>query len=256
MRLSKFLAEAGVASRRKAEEIILEGRVKVNGDIINELGIKIDPEKDKVTVDAKSVNAKTEKVYYLLNKPAGYTTTVKDPHAEHTVMELLPENPRVFPVGRLDKGTTGLLIMTNDGELAYRLTHPKFDKEKEYLVSCASKLTLENIRKLEDGVPMDGRQTKPAKIRQIHLGGADNKNTLEVSEKEKAFKYSIVLKEGKKRQIRRMFEHIGHPVLELKRIRIDDITLADLREGEWRRLEHFEVDKLFDLRHNEGHMGS
>src|SRR3990172_811847 len=152
IRLQKFLSEAGIASRRKAEEIILDGRVSVNGKTTNELGTKIDPEKDRVAVDKKNVRIEG-KVYYLLNKPAGYTVTVKDPHAEHTVLELVPKSPSVFPAGRLDKATTGLLILTNDGELAFRLTHPKYDKEKEYLVACEKELGKGELLKIQDGMP-------------------------------------------------------------------------------------------------------
>lgn len=236
MRLSKYLADSGVASRRKAEEIILEGRVSVNGETVRELGTKVDPEKDKVTVDDKNINANAEKIYYLLNKPAGYTSTAKDPHAKHTVLELVPEKPRVFPVGRLDKDTTGLLILTNDGELTQKLTHPSYEKEKEYIVICGSELTDIEIKKLENGIILDDKKTAPTKVRFI----ADNSD--------KYFHYSVTIREGRNRQIRRMFESIRNPVISLGRIRVDSLNLGDLKEGKYRELTKQEIDKLYGKR--------
>lgn len=251
IRLSKFLSDAGIASRRKAEEIILAGRVSVNGGVIDELGTKVDPEKDKVTVDNKSIDTNVEKVYYLLNKPTGYTSTAKDPHAKHTVLELVPEEPRVFPVGRLDKDTTGLLILTNDGELTQKLTHPKYEKEKEYVVVCSRQLASGSIKKLEEGIILEGKKTAPAKIKSLssrHFGlrlrGSDSRKEA----KNQYFHYSITIKEGRNRQIRKMFESIRNQVISLKRIRVEELILGDLKEGEYRELTKQEIDKLYGKR--------
>lgn len=236
MRVSKFISENGIASRRKAEEFILNGRVSVNNKLVTQLGTKIDPQKDSVRVDQKLITLNTEKIYYLLNKPIGYTTTTKDRHAKHTVLELVPKTTRVFPVGRLDKNTTGLLILTNDGDLAFRLTHPKFEKEKEYEVFCSSKLSNDNIKKLKKGIHLEDGPTLPVKIKTIK----DSPNE---------FIYSIIIREGRKRQIRRMFEHIGNRVVKLKRVRIDKLRLEGLKEGDWRNLKKDEVKKLYGEKH-------
>ncbi|PIZ01033.1 pseudouridine synthase [bacterium (Candidatus Howlettbacteria) CG_4_10_14_0_8_um_filter_40_9] len=236
IRLSKFLSNAGISSRRKAEEIILEGRVCVNEKVVIELGTKIDPEKDKVTVDQVLIRANTKKVYYLLNKPAGYTSTSEDPHAKHTVLELVPSDIRVFPVGRLDKDTMGLLILTNDGELTQKLTHPRYEKEKEYIVICGSKLTDIEIKKLEIGIMLDDKKTAPTKVRFI-TGLPD-----------KYFHYSVTIREGRNRQIRRMFESIRNPVIKLERVRIDSLSLGDLKEGKYREITKQEIDKLYGKR--------
>lgn len=233
-RLSKYLAQAGVASRREADRLIEQGIIRVNNKIITELGTKIEPGKDKVFVNNKEIQTE-ENVYYLLNKPKGYTTTVKDPFARKTVLDLLPKGERIFPVGRLDRETEGLLILTNDGELTYKLTHPKFEKEKEYEVEVRGELSTEQKIKLENGINIEGRKTAPAKVKFVR------------NHKDK-YTYSITINEGRKRQIRIMFDSVGHPVLELKRIRFDFLTLDKLKKGEYRKLTKEEVRKL-----NAGH---
>lgn len=230
MRLSKYLANSGIASRRKAEELILSGIIKVNGKVIKELGTKVDPEKDKITINNKSVSS-PKAVYYLLNKPKGFTTTVKDPYAKKTVLELVETNERIFPVGRLDRSTEGLLILTNDGDLTFKLTHPRYEKEKEYEVLTKDQLTEEELKKLETGIKIENKLTGPANIRFIR------------KDKDKFF-YSITIKEGRNRQVRKMFDSLGHPVLELKRIRIDFLTLGKLKKGEYRELSKKEIEKL------------
>jgi len=239
-RLSKYLARCGVASRRKAEELILNGQITVNGVSILELGTKINPEKDKIAIDEKIV-LEPKKVYYILNKPKGYTSTVKDPYAKKTVLDLLPSGERIFPVGRLDKDTKGLLLVTNDGELTNRLTHPKFEKEKEYLATVSSQLSTLNMEILEKGIEIDGKKTKPARIKDLpHLKGAGLKTPLGCKT------YSVTIKEGRNRQVRLMFAKIGHPVLELKRIRVDFLTLGNLKEGEFRNLTEKEIKKSYE----------
>jgi len=226
VRLAKFLAESGAASRRKAETFILEGRVKVNDQTIKKVDIKVDPEKDKISLDNKTITI-AEKIYYLLNKPRGYTSTASDPFAKHSVLELVPKEKRVFPVGRLDRETTGLLIFTNDGDLALKLTHPRYKKEKEYLVETQKELTDKEIKKLEKGVGLEEGKTKPSKLKRL----TDNK-------------YSIVISEGKKRQVRRMFASVDRPVVSLKRTRIDFLKIGDLPEGKFRLLTKDEVKRL------------
>ncbi|MCL5094300.1 MAG: rRNA pseudouridine synthase [Patescibacteria group bacterium] len=225
-RLSKYLAKSGVASRRKAEELILAGRVMVNGIVQDKLGIKVDPERDKVTVDEKEIR-KSKLIYYLLNKPKGYTSTVSDIHVKRTVLGLVPKGERLYPVGRLDKNTKGLIILTNDGDLAQKLTHPSFEKEKEYLVKVEKEIKDSKLKRLEEGIKLEDGITRPAKIKKL-----------------KTTTYSITIKEGRKRQVRRMFEKIGHPVKDLERIRIDSLIINDLKEGGYRPLKMEEIEKL------------
>ena len=227
-RLNKFLAEKGVASRRKADELITAGKIRVNGKIIHELGTKVDPERDHVDVDEKTLAAKAKPVYFALNKPAGYvcsnTRTKSEPKI---VLDLLPSGLKVFPVGRLDKMTTGLLILTNDGNLSFRLTHPKFECEKEYAVEVAADLTAERVRKIETGVPLDRRKTKPTEVK--------------VLSKRRA---RIILREGRNRQVRKIFGKVGCEVLRLKRVRIKNLKLGKLSIGEWRALTKDEIADL------------
>lgn len=227
-RLQKYLAAAGIASRRKSELLITSGRVKVNGSVVTQLGTKVDPDKDEVTVDGKPALAAQTFVYYALNKPRGFTTTVADPHAKRTVLELVPETPRVFPVGRLDKESEGLLILTNDGELAQQLTHPKFAHEKEYRVELKFHHRLSDeqmVRRLErliKGILLD-RQTVKVAALEIEETDSDHQTAC----------VRITLKEGKKRQIRRMTEVIGADVVRLLRIRIEQLNLDDIDPGDF-----------------------
>ncbi len=233
IRLNRFLALAGVASRREADRMILEGRVSVNGEVIEVLGTKIDEQKDKIEVDGKRIKAFQILTYLILNKPPGYLVTAKDPFHRPTIMDLLPPlKKRVFPVGRLDFDSEGLLLLTNDGDLAYRLMHPRFQVEKEYLVRVKPKPELSTLTKLEKGIFLDGKKTAPAQIRMLS----------------KATKSGAVLMvkihEGRKRELRRMFEAMGHMVFALKRLRLGSLTLGKLKEGQWRHLTQQEIERL------------
>ncbi|MGB9812282.1 MAG: pseudouridine synthase [Thermovenabulum sp.] len=235
LRLQKFLSMAGVASRRAAEELISQKRVKVNGVTVTKPGIKIDTEKDTVEVDGKVCELKNTYVYIMLNKPKGYITTLYDPFGRPTILDLVKGlKTRVFPVGRLDKDTEGLLLLTNDGELAYKLTHPKHGIEKTYIVKVKGKVSKKAVNVLQKGVILEEGKTSPAKVR-ILKSGIDF-TILEVK-----------IHEGKKRQIRRMCEKVGHPVIELKRIKIGELTLKGLKAGEWRHLTNKEIEYLKNL---------
>lgn len=226
MRLQKYLSAAGVCSRRKGEAFIQEGRVKVNGRTASELGTKIDPARDFVTFDGIPVRLNMELIYIALNKPKGYVSSCyqKD---EKVVLDLLDISDRVYPVGRLDKDSTGLLLLTNDGHLHYRLTHPSFDHEKEYEVTLAKPLTQGALRKLAEGLPMMDAKTRPARVKRIS-----------------SKRFRIILQEGKNRQIRRMVRKVGSQVVDLKRVRIANIELASLPLGRWRHLAEKEKDDL------------
>jgi 23S rRNA pseudouridine2605 synthase/16S rRNA pseudouridine516 synthase len=233
VRLQKFLAENGIASRRDAERLILEGRVEVNGRIVKVLGTKIDPNTDVVKVDDNLVEQK-KKTYLILNKPKGYVTTMSDPKVreEDQVKNLLKSvKERVFPVGRLDKNTEGLLLFTNDGELANQVIHPSSKLPKTYIVKFKGNISNEKIQKLRDGVEIEDKKTAPAKVYILK-----KKRTFTV--------LKIRLHEGRKRQIRRMGISIGHPVLEIKRIGIGPLTLGRLKIGEYRYLRPSEISKL------------
>ena len=230
-RLQKVLAHAGIASRRKCEELILEGRVKVNGEIIKELGTKVGPQ-DKVEVRGKLVTAPEEKVYLLINKPVGYVSTVYDPQRRPKVTDLVKEvKARVYPVGRLDFDTEGLLLLTNDGDLTYALTHPKHEFPKTYLVKVQGAPSQDKLDRFRKGLRLTDGKTAPAKVeRQKKVGS----NTL----------LEITIYEGRNRQIRRMCETLGHPVLELKRVRFGFLTLTGVETGKYRVLTKDEIDKL------------
>ena len=226
MRLQKFLSMAGVCSRRHGEKHITNGDVKVNGKVVTQLGTKIDPKKDRVEVKGKHIEFKQDLVYIALNKPRGYVTSCKQP-GDKIVLDLLDISRRVYPVGRLDKDSTGLLLLTNDGGLHHRLSHPSFDHEKEYEVTVANPMTDRALMKIEQGVPIMETKTRHAETKRI-------------SPK----RFRIVLKEGKNRQIRRMVEKIGNRVTRLNRIRIANIRLGRLATGTWRYLTEKEKDTL------------
>ncbi len=231
-RLQKYLASAGVASRRASETMIQEGRVAVNGKVIRELGTKIVPGKDQVTVDGKPVQPEKKLVYLLMNKPAGYITTAKDTHNRPTVLDLVADVPyRVFPVGRLDYETEGLLLLTNDGEFAYRMTHPKFKMMKTYVAVVQGVLTPERLDMLQNGVQLEDGRTGPAKVRILRK--ENHKTVVEIS-----------IHEGKNRQVRRMFKAVKNPVLELKRISVGTLTLKGVNLGEYRYLNDDELKKV------------
>jgi len=229
-RLQKILSARGICSRRKAEEFIEKGLIKVNGKVA-ELGQKADPEKDKIEVDGEVIESRKDLVYYVINKPRGIITTNAERKNQETIISLLPKKlqGKIFPVGRLDKESSGLLLLTNDGVLAYRLTHPKFDHEKEYEVITVREITDGALNKLKKGMTISGSKTKPAKIKRISQT-----------------KFTIALTEGKNRQIRRMCQKVGCPVKELKRIRIMTLEDARLKEGEVRELSKKEKADLLE----------
>jgi len=227
MRLQKYLSTAGVCSRRKGESYITSGRVKVNGRVVTELGAKIDPLKDSVLFDNKPVTAEKRLVYIALNKPAGYVSSCSQ-KKEKIILELLTGVPeRIYPVGRLDKESTGLILLTNDGSLHQAVSHPSFDHEKEYDVTLASPISDKDLEKMGSGIVLDGQKTRPAMVRRISKR-----------------RFRIILKEGKNRQIRRMAEKVGNRVDRLKRLRISNIRIGNLDEGNWRYLRPEEIDRL------------
>jgi 23S rRNA pseudouridine2605 synthase len=234
IRLQKYLAEAGVASRRKCEDLIQAGRVHVNGRRVTELGFKIN-DSDVVELDGKVVRPEKNKVYIMLNKPAGCITTVKDQFARKTVLDLIQGiEERIFPVGRLDYDTSGLLLLTNDGELANRIMHPKHEIDKVYHAKIDGKINDGVIRAFKDGIIIDGVVTAPAKIRVLEKY---EKNSL----------VEITIHEGRNRQVRRMLEKVGHNVLKLKRVALGPLRLNDLEEGCWRHLTPEEAGFLQNL---------
>jgi pseudouridine synthase len=238
-RLVRFLAHAGVASRRHAEELIAAGRVQVNRVIVTAQGTRIDPARDTVSVDGKAVVAASKHVYLALHKPVGYVSTARDPQGRPTVLDLLPmevRRLRVYPVGRLDIDTSGLLLLTNDGDFALRLSHPRYAMEKQYHVlvqGCPEETTLEALRKGVEIREDNGaiRRTAPAQAHRFRRVGADCWLELKIHE-------------GRKRQVRRMLAAVGHRVLQLKRVGVGPLTLGDLGEGKWRYLSEEEMEML------------
>ncbi|MBE0426576.1 MAG: rRNA pseudouridine synthase [Nitrospirae bacterium] len=230
-RLQKILSEMGVASRRKAEELIIEGRVTVNGRVAT-LGMKADPLKDHVKVDGKLLLRSEPKVYMIFNKPKNVVTSLHDPEGRPTVKDFLKVvKYRVFPVGRLDYDSEGLLLLTNDGDFAHAVLHPSKKVPKTYLVKVKGILEEDAIKKLSKGIKLENGITAPAKMKKVEK--TENNSWIE-----------IIIHEGKKRQIRKMFEKIGHPVLKLKRIRVNGIDLGDLKPGVFRYLTSKEIDKI------------
>ncbi|WP_246514763.1 pseudouridine synthase [Desulfonema limicola] len=228
MRLQKFLSSAGVCSRRKGEEYIKNGRIKVNGRIITQPGTKVDPDIDQVEIDSRQVCLEENIVYIAMNKPLGYVTTCEQP-GDKIIMDIIDIPERVYPAGRLDKDSTGLLLLTNDGSLHHRLLHPSFDHEKEYEVTVGRPISEGALRKLGKGMPLMGTKTRTAQIRRLSSN-----------------RFRIVLKEGKNRQIRRMVRKVGEHVAALKRIRIANIRLGSLDEGKWRYLTEKEKKELLN----------
>ena len=232
-RLQKYLANAGVASRRKCEELILEGKVEVNGVVVTELGTKVS-EKDVVKYNGKVVKPVEEKVYILLNKPIGYVTTAKDQFQRDTVLDLVKTDKRVVPVGRLDMYTSGALILTNDGEFVNMLTHPKNEVNKTYNVTVKGAISQEELKKLQNGVEIDNSYiTKPAKVK-----------ILKIDEEKNISRIQITIHEGKNRQVRKMCEAVNKKVLALHRSSIGNIKVKDLKIGEWRYLTRKEIENL------------
>ncbi len=234
-RIQKIISAAGVTSRRAAEELIAEGRVRVNGQVVTELGTKADASKDHIKVDGKLINPHQPKTYIMLNKPVGFVTTMSDPEGRPTVQDLLKGvKVRVYPVGRLDYNTEGMLIMTNDGDFAHLVTHPKHELPKTYLAKLKGVLDENQITSIETGLFLDDGKTAPAKLKKIR--------------KEEANSWvEITITEGRKRQVRRMFDRVGRSVIKLKRIRTGNLVLGDLPEGTFRYLTPVEVKGLMDL---------
>ncbi len=235
MRLQKIIAEAGIASRRKAEELIKEGRVTVNGVVVDTMGYDADPT-DKVCVDGEEIKEKEKKVYYMLNKPKGYVTTVKDQFNRLCVLDLIKEetDKRVVPAGRLDYNTEGLLILTNDGELINKITHPSNKIEKKYIAVINGRLSDAKAERLRNGVIIDKKKTYPAKV------------FVDEIYKDKCV-VEIIISEGRNRQVRKMFEAVGHHVIDLKRVSLGSLTLGNLKVGRIRKLNPNEVQTLFNL---------
>ena len=275
-RLQKFLANSGVASRRKCEDLILAGRVKVNGEVVTELGRKIDSDKDVVRFDDKEIKQQKNKVYILLNKPIGYVTTMKDQFNRDSVIDLVKINERVVPVGRLDMYTSGALILTNDGDFVEKVTHPRNEIEKTYNVTLAGKVTNEDVEKLRNGVEIN-IENDNAKYNNKYNDKHDDKNNekqdgkysekyndnnnnkinkklyktekakvkiLKIDDEKNISRLQITIHEGKNREIRKMCEAIGKKVIALHRAKIGNITVKDLPLGKWRYLKQSEIDRL------------
>ena len=235
LRLQKYLADAGIASRRKAEELILAGKVIVNSKVVRELGTKVDPQKDTVLFEGKPVSVQGNMVYIMLHKPEGFVTTSKDQFGRPAVLDLIKGvSERIFPVGRLDYDTSGLLLLTNDGDLTFRLTHPKHDIEKEYEAKVFGIPDQADIYEFNKGVLIDGKRTKPAKLMVLEKG-------------EKYANVKIIISEGRNRQVRKMCKEVKHPVAMLKRTATGELSLGDLQKGKWRYLTDKEVAYLKKL---------
>ena len=235
IRLQKFLANSGVASRRKCEELILDGRVSVNGQIVKELGTKVNPAVDKVEYCGNPVFSSNKFVYILLNKPIGYVTTAKDQFDRDSVLDLVKVKERVVPVGRLDMYTSGALILTNDGDFVYKVTHPKHEITKTYTVTVRGIIENDAVEKLRNGVEIEDYKTRPAKVKILKTDEEKNISRLE-----------ITIHEGKNRQVRKMCEAVGSKVLALHRSKIGDIGVKDLKLGTWRYLKDFEVKEILN----------
>lgn len=231
IRLQKYIAQSGITSRRKAEELIVQGKIKVNGKIVNELGKKVNIKKDKVEYNGKIINLNKDYTYILLNKPIGYVTTVKDQFNRPSVLDLVKINKRIVPVGRLDMYTSGALILTDDGDFVYEFTHPKHEIEKTYTATVKGIITNEEIKKLKNGVEIGGYTTRPAKAK-----------ILKIDKEKEISRIEIIIHEGKNRQVRKMCEAIGYKVIALHRSQIAGINVKDLKIGEWRYLSKKELE--------------
>lgn len=235
MRLQKYIAMCGIASRRKAEEMIGEGRVQINGRIVNEMGIIVDPEKDIVKVDNKTIRKEKKKVYIMLNKPIGYVTTLKDEKDRKIITDLIEGvDERIFPVGRLDADTTGLLLLTNDGDLAYKLTHPSYEVSKRYIAIVEGVPNRSELEKFRNGMMIDRRRTAKASVKIAKR--YENDAILDIE-----------IHEGRNRQVKKMCEMINHPVKKLKRVAIGELGIGGIEVGNWRHLEEDEIEYLKTL---------
>ena len=234
LRLQKYLANQGICSRRKAEEYIKEGVVKVNGKVVTELGTKINPEHDEIIFKGNKIAKVQKKIYILLNKPIGYVTTTKDQFDRDTVLDLIHIEEKILPVGRLDMYTSGALILTNDGEFIYKITHPKYEIEKTYNVTLKGIITKEEVDMLKNGVEIENYVSGKAKVK-----------ILKTDKEKDVSRIEITIHEGKNREVRKMCSSIGRKVLALHRSKIENITVKDLKLGEWRYLSKKEVEHLF-----------
>lgn len=236
IRIQKFLSEAGICSRRRAEELILQGKIKVNGKIISELGTKVNPDKDIVEINGKKVNKdKTKHVYILLNKPIGYVTTTNDQFGRPTVLDLVKVDKRVLPVGRLDMYTSGALILTDDGEFINKITHPKHEITKSYIATVKGIISKEDIEKLKNGIIIDDE----------YITSKANAKIIKIDKEKDISRIEIIIHEGKNRQVRKMCESIGKKVLALHRTKIGNIEAKSVKLGMWRYLTQKEI-KSFD----------
>ncbi|GEK90957.1 pseudouridine synthase [Alkalibacterium kapii] len=234
-RLQKVMAHAGIASRRGSEKLIQEGRVKVNGKVVTEMGLNVS-NKDAITVDDVPIT-KEQKLYFILNKPRGVISSAVDPKGRKTVVDFFEHiDQRVYPVGRLDYDTTGVLLLTNDGELTNQLTHPKYGIEKTYIAKVTGVIDKTAIKKLEKGLKIDNYKTLPAKARILEIDSKKNKSMVE-----------LTIHEGKNHQVKKMLKTVGYPVEKLNRVQYGFLTTEGLKSGEWRELKSFEVKKLKQL---------
>jgi len=232
-RLQKILAKAGIASRRKAEELIRAGRVRVDGKVVTEMGIRVDPDAQEIECDGIPVAAQEKKIYILLHKPAGFLSTVHDPQGRPIATDLLQSiKERVYPVGRLDLDTEGALLLTNDGELSQKILHPSNEVNRTYVAKVKGKPSLKKLAALSTGIELEGRKTWPAEVEVLHSEARETT-------------IRIVIHEGRKRQIRKMFEAVGHPVLKLKRIAYGQLELGDLASGKYRFLGPGDIKMIF-----------
>lgn len=230
-RLQKFISSCGVTSRRKAEELILNGSVKVNNVVVTTLGVKVDTENDVVTINDERIYKSENNIYIKLYKPEGYVTTVKDQFGRKCVIDLIDVKERIYPIGRLDYDTSGLLLLTNDGDLANKLMHPKYHIYKTYIADVEGNINQNSIDKLTSGVVIDEYKTAPAKVKIINSSKTSSK-------------VQISIHEGKNRQVRKMFDAVGHTVLKLKRISFGKIELSSLNSGQWSYLTNEEISFL------------
>ncbi|MCQ2019710.1 pseudouridine synthase [Clostridium butyricum] len=235
-RLQKFMASCGIASRRKCEELILLGKVKVNGNIIEELGFKVNPFEDIVEYDGRVITKEERKVYIMINKPEDVITSVKDEKDRKTVIDIVKVNERIFPIGRLDYDSSGLILLTNDGELYNKIIHPRVELDKKYVAVVKGEVSLDDKEKFESGIDIGGYITAPAKLKMLEYSHRKDLSTIEVC-----------IHEGKNRQIRKMCSAINHEVMSLKRVSIGNIRLGQLKKGEYRYLNDEEMKYLMSL---------
>lgn len=237
IRLQKYMADRGIASRRKCEEYIIQGKVQVNGKTITQLGVKINPQTDTILFDNKTIsNKKKEMIYILLNKPIGYVTTAKDQFQRDTVLDLLKGiNERLVPVGRLDMYTSGALILTNDGDFVYQVTHPKHEIEKTYVATIKGEIQPSEVEQLQQGVQIENYITKPAKVK-----------ILKIIPEKGVSRIEIAIHEGRNRQVRKMCEAIGKRVMALHRSKIGNVNVKDLKIGQWRYMKASEIKSILE----------